>query len=137
MTEGTLASLAGETDTLRRSRLLAASVFLAAAYGVLVAWVFASENPGTFTADGSPFSLRLGLLALRCLLAAAVAGLLASEAPLTPQVAPLRRVRAVPGPDAGGDGLAVLRRPRPDAPRPGYVPILVAFIKDGVIQWWC
>ena len=83
MAEGTLASLAGETDTLRRRRLLAAAVFLAAAFGVLGVWVFASSNPGTLTAEGSRYSLRLGLIVLRCLLAAAVAGLLASEAPLT------------------------------------------------------
>ena len=34
------------------------------------------------------------------------------------QAAPRRRVRAVPGPDADADGLAILRRPRPGAPRP-------------------
>ena len=34
------------------------------------------------------------------------------------QAAPRGRVRAVPGPDADADGLPVLRRPRPGAPRP-------------------
>ena len=60
MAEGTLASLAGETDTLRRSRLLAAAVFLAATFGLLAVWVFASHNPGTLTAEGSRYSLRVG-----------------------------------------------------------------------------
>ena len=35
LAEGTLASLVGETETLRRSRLFAASVFLAATYALL------------------------------------------------------------------------------------------------------
>ena len=81
--EGSLASLAGETDTLRRSRLLAAAVSLAATFGLLLVWVFASDNPGTLTVEGSRYSLRVGLIGLRCLLAVVVAGLLASEAPLT------------------------------------------------------
>jgi serine/threonine-protein kinase len=134
MTEGTLASLAGETDSLRQSRLLASSVFLAAAYGVLTAWVFASENPGTLTLEGSPFSLRLGLLGLRCLLAAAVAGLLASEATLTP-----RHLRIVEYVLFLGQvllasvseyfvGLDLAQR------GPAFMPILLAFLKDGVIQ---
>ena len=59
MVEGSLASLTGETDTLRRSRLLAASVFLAATYGLLAVWVFASDNPGTLTEDGSRYSFRV------------------------------------------------------------------------------
>ncbi len=134
MAEGTLASLAGETDTLRRKRLLAASVFLAATFGVLVAWVFASENPGTLTPDGSPFSLRLGLLALRCLIAVTVAGLLASEAPLT-----RKQLRAVEYVLFLGltltlmasqyfVGLDLAHR------GPEYMPIILAFVKDGVIQ---
>ncbi len=83
LVERSLASLAGETDTLRRKRLLAAAVFLAATFGVLVVWVFASDNPGTLTAEGSRFSLRVGLIGLRYLLAAAVAGVLASKSPLS------------------------------------------------------
>src|SRR5262249_42483963 len=80
---GTLASLAGDADTLKRTRLLAASVFLAAMFSLLMVWVFASDNPGTLTVEGGRFSLRVGLLGLRCLLAAVIAGVLASEAPLT------------------------------------------------------
>ena len=80
--EGSLASLAGETETLRRRRLFAAAVSLTATFGVLCVWVFASDNPGTLTAEGSRYSLRVGLIGLRCLLAVSVAGLLASEVPL-------------------------------------------------------
>ncbi len=134
MAEGTLASLAVETDTLRRRRLFAAAVFLAGTFGLLGVWVFASDNPGTLTAEGSPYSLRVGLIGLRCLLAAAVAGLLASEAPLTRKQ--LRGVEYVlflgvtltmmasqyfVGLDLAHRGTA-------------YAPIILAFIKDGVIQ---
>ena len=70
-------SLTRETDGLRRNRLFAAAVCLAAIYGVLCIWVFASDNPGTLSAEGSRFSLRVGLLGLRCLLASVVAVLLA------------------------------------------------------------
>ena len=58
-------------------------MFLAATFGLLTVWVFASPNPGTLTADGSRYSLRVSLLGLRCILATVVAGLLASEAPLS------------------------------------------------------
>ena len=132
--EGSLASLAGETDTLRRQRLLAAAVFLAATFGLLCVWVFASDNPGTLTAEGSRFSLRVGLLALRCLLAAAVAGLLASEVLLT-----RKQLRVVEYVLFLGltlllmasqyfVGLDLMHR------GPEYMPIILAFIKDGVIQ---
>jgi tRNA A-37 threonylcarbamoyl transferase component Bud32 len=134
MPEGTLASLAGETDALRRRRLFAAAVFLAATFGLLGVWVFASDNPGTLTADGDRLSLRVGLIGLRCILAVAVAGLLASEAPLTRKQ--LRGVEYVlflgltltmmasqyfVGLDLAHRGTA-------------YAPIILAFIKDGVIQ---
>src|SRR6516165_9494190 len=78
--QGSPASLTAETDTLRRRRLLAAAVALAAFYGLYTAWVFASDNPGTLTAEGSRYSLRVGLLAVRCVLAVVVTGLLASRA---------------------------------------------------------
>ena len=134
MGEGSLASLAGETDTLRRRRLLAAAVSLAATFGLLLVWVFASDNPGTLTVEGSRYSLRVGLIGLRCLLAAAVAGLLASEAPLT-----RKQLRAVEYVLFLGltlllmasqyfVGLDLMHR------GPEYVPIILAFIKDGVIQ---
>ncbi len=134
MAEGTLASLAGETDTLRRRRLLAAAVFLAATYGLLTVWVFASDNPGTLTAEGGRFSFRVAMIGLRCLLAAAVAGLLASEVPLTRR--PLRAVEYVlflgltllMMASQYFVGLDLAHR------GPEYVPIILAFIKDGVIQ---
>jgi serine/threonine-protein kinase len=78
--QGSLPSLTAETDTLRRRRLLGAAVALAVFYGLYTAWVFASDNPGTLTAEGSRYSLRVGLLAVRCVLAVVVAGLLASPA---------------------------------------------------------
>ena len=132
--EGSLASLAGETETLRRRRLLAAAVFLAATFGLLLVWVFASDNPGTLTVEGSRYSLRVGLIGLRCLLAAAVAGLLASEAPLT-----RKQLRVVEYVLFLGVtlvlmvsqyfvGLDLMHR------GPEYLPIILAFIKDGVIQ---
>ena len=42
-----------------------------------------AANPGTLTAEGSRFSLRVGFIGLRYLLAAAVAGLLVSKLPLS------------------------------------------------------
>ena len=77
-----LSSSAGETDTLRRKRLLAAATFLAAVNAVVTFWLLVSDDPGTFTAQGGLFSLRVGLSGLRCLLAAAATGLLASKVPL-------------------------------------------------------
>ena len=134
MPEATMASLAGETDTLRRDRLLAAAVFLAAAYGLLMTWVFASDNPGTLTAEGSRFSLRVGLLGLRCVLAAVIAGLVASEVPLT-----RKGLRVVENVLFLGltvlmmaslyfVGLDLMQR------GPEYAPTVLAFFKDGVIQ---
>ena len=77
--QGSAATLTAETDTLRR-RLLAVAVSLAAFYGLVCVWSFASYHPGTVTVDGSRYSLRVGLLALRCVFAAVIAGLLASSA---------------------------------------------------------
>ena len=76
--QGSLASLTAETDTLLHARLLAAAVSLAAFYGLYTAWAFASNHPGTLTVEGSRYSLRVGLMALRCVLPVVVAGLLAS-----------------------------------------------------------
>ena len=134
LVEGSLASLSGETDTLRRQRLLASAVFLAVAFGLVCSWVFASDNPGTLTADGSRFSFRVGMIVLRCILAAAVAGVLASEAPLT-----RKQLRVVEYVLFLGlalivlvsqyfVGLDLMRR------GPEYVPIVLALMKDGVIQ---
>jgi serine/threonine-protein kinase len=132
--EGSRSSLADETHTLRRRRLLAAALSLAAAFGLLLIWVFASANPGTLTLEGSRYSLRVGFIGLRCLLAAAVAGLLGSGVPLT-----RRQLRAVEYALFLGltlvlmasqyfVGLDLMHR------GPEYLPIILAFIKDGVIQ---
>ncbi len=131
---GGLASLSGETDTLRRKRLLAAAVFLAATLGLMCSWVFASDNPGTLTVDGSRFSLRVGLIALRCVLATVVAGLLASEVALTRKQ--LRVVEYVLflgltllfAASEYFVGLDLMHR------GPEYTPIILAFVKDAVIQ---
>ncbi len=131
---GTLASLVGETDTLRRSHLLAASACLAAIFGLLAVWSFASPNPGTLTAEGSRYSLRVGLIVLRCLLATVVAGLLASEARLTP-----KRLRVVENVLFLGLTLALMASQYfvdLELMRSGttYTPTILALIKDGVIQ---
>ena len=119
---------------LRRQRLLAAAVFLAATFGLLFAWVFASDNPATLTAEGSRYSFRVGLIALRCILAAVVAGLLSSEVFLTSKQ--LRAVESVLflglalllGISQYFVGLDLMRRGTE------YMPMILAFIKDGVIQ---
>jgi serine/threonine-protein kinase len=128
------ASLQGETDELLRKRLLAAAACLAATFLLLGIWVFASPNPGTLTVQGSSFSLRVGLIGLRYLLAVAVAGLLVSKVQLSH-----RQLRAVEyvfflGVTVllmGSEyfvGLDLMQRGL------DYVPITLAFIKDGVIQ---
>jgi serine/threonine-protein kinase len=135
--QGSAMSLASETQDLRRRRLLAASVFLAATYGLLFAWVFSSRNVGTLTASGSYFSLRAGLLLMRFLLAAGIAGLLASEAPLA-----RKQLRIVEYVLFLGLTLLLMASQyfvnldlmfRQD-PEVDYAPIILAFIKDGVIQ---
>ncbi len=134
MVEGSLASLAGETHDLRRERIKAAAIALAAIFGLLLVWVYASDNPGTLTADGSRLSLRVVLIALRCLLAVAVAGVLSSEAVLTRLQ--LRVTEGVLFLGVTGllmvsqytVGLDLIHR------GPEYLPILLAFVKDGVIQ---
>jgi len=131
---GSLASFTGDTDTLRRQRLLASAVFLAATMGLLCSWVFASDNPATLTVEGSRYSLRVGLLALRCVLAAVVAGLLASEIVLTRKQ--LRVVEYVLflgvtvllAASQYFVSLDLMRR------GPEYMPMILTFIKDGVIQ---
>ena len=74
---------ADETDPLKRQRIKAAAVALAAMYGLLTFLVFACDNPATFAADGGRCSLLVQLMSLRCLLAAAVAGLLSTGVGLT------------------------------------------------------
>ncbi len=129
-----VAGRAGETDKLRRSRLLAAAACLAATFGVLLVWEFVSNNPGTLTAGGSRFSLRVGLIALRYLLAAAAAGLLVSRVPLSNKQLRLVEYVLFLGLtlllvlSQHFVGLDLVRR------GPEYVPIVLAFAKDGVIQ---
>ena len=119
LVEGRPLSLTGETDSLRRRRLLAAAVFLAATFGLLILWVFVSDNPGHAHRGGQPL-FAPGGAARGCaaLLAAAVAALLASGAPLTRKQLRVVEYVLFLGVTAAVDGLAVLRRPRPDAPRP-------------------
>jgi serine/threonine-protein kinase len=132
--QGTIASFSSEMDSLRRKRMCAAALFLAVAFGILASWVFASDNPSTLTADGSRYSIRVGFLALRCLLAAVIAGLLRSEFPLT-----RKQLRVVENLLFLGltllamgslyfVGLDQLRR------GPSFVPSTLAFIKDLMIQ---
>ena len=132
--EGGVVSLTDETQLLRRRRLFAAAVFLTVTFTVLMIWVFASDNPGTLTVEGSRFSLRVALIGLRSLLAGAVAGLLASGAALSH-----KQLRAVEIALFLGltllmmtsqylVGLDLMHR------GPEYSPIILAFIKDGVIQ---
>ena len=134
MAEGTLASLAGETDALRRRRLFAAAIFLAATFGLLTVWVFASDNPGTLTAEGSRYSVRVLLLGLRCLLAAIIAGLLASEIPLG-----RKSLRAIEYVLFLGVTLLMMASQyfvNLDLARrgPEYGPIILAIMNYGVIQ---
>jgi serine/threonine-protein kinase len=127
------ASLTTETDTLRR-RLLAAAVSLAALYGLYAAWAFASFHPGTLTAEGSRYSLRVGLLALRCLHAIVVAGLLAGAPALS-----RRHLRVLESVLFLGLTLVLMASQYfvgLDLMRRGseFSPITVVFIKDGVVQ---
>jgi serine/threonine-protein kinase len=128
------ASLTVETDTLRRRRLLAAAVALAAFYCLYTAWAFISNHPGTLTVTGSRYSLRVGLLALRCFHSMVVAGLLASRASFS-----RRQLRVLESVLFLGltllimtsqyfVGLDLMRR------GPEFSPITLAFIKDGVVQ---
>lgn len=132
--DSSIAGRADEADALRRSRLLAAALCLALVFALLLVWVFVSDNPGTLTAQGSRYSLRVGLIGLRCLFAAAIAGLLSTKLTLSHS-----QLRAVEYALFLGltlllvasqffVGIELIRR------GPEYVTIVVAFIKDGVIQ---
>jgi serine/threonine-protein kinase len=132
--QGSLPSLTAETDTLRHRRLLAAAVALAAFYGLYTAWAFASSNAGTLTAQGSRFSLRVGLMAVRCVHALAIAGLLGGVASLS-----RRQLRVIEYVLFLGltvwimvsqyfVGLELMRR------GPKFSPVTLAFIKDGMVQ---
>jgi serine/threonine-protein kinase len=127
-------SLTAETDTLRHRRLLAAALALAAFYALYTAWAFASDNPGTLTAEGSRYSLRMGLMGVRCVHALVVAGLLAGAASLS-----RRQLRVVESVLFLGltawimaslyfVGLDLLRR------GPEFSLVTLAFVKDVVVQ---
>jgi serine/threonine-protein kinase len=77
LVEGSLASLAGETHSLRRNRLGAAALFLALALGVVFLWSLFGFDLGRST------WLAWTMVGLRCAIAAAVAGLLLSRLDLT------------------------------------------------------
>jgi serine/threonine-protein kinase len=132
--EGSIASLSGETHDLRRQRIKAAAIALAAIHGLLMIWVYESDNPGTLAADGNPLSLRVILIGLRCLLAASVAGLLSSETMLSQRALRITEhvmflgLTALWVASQYFVGLDLIHR------GPEYVPILLAFVKDGVIQ---
>jgi eukaryotic-like serine/threonine-protein kinase len=130
--QGSLPSLTAENDTLRR-RLLAAAVSLAAFHGLICAWDFTSYHPGTLTVEGSRYSLRVGLLAVRCVLAAVVAGLLASSVSLS-----RRQLRVLESILFLGMTLLLMASQYfvgLDLMRRGseFAPVILVFVKDGVI----
>jgi eukaryotic-like serine/threonine-protein kinase len=77
LVEANLASLAGETHSLRRSRLAAAALFLALTFAAVLIWRWFS-----YGLEGDAW-ITLTTGSLRFAIAAAVAGLLMSRAPLT------------------------------------------------------
>ena len=113
MVEGSLASLVGETNTLRRRRLGAAALFLAVAFGIGLVW----NISGLGIDRGGLASLTLTTVGLRCAIAAALAGLLLSRVPLTHRPGSGRRVCPVRQPHASPGLQPVLRQPRSPAPR--------------------
>ncbi len=74
---GSLASLAGETHSLRRSRLAAAALFLALTFAVVLVWRLFS-----FGVEGTAW-VTMATGGLRFAIAATVAGLLMSRVPLS------------------------------------------------------
>jgi serine/threonine-protein kinase len=131
--QDSLSTQTAESGTLRR-RLLAAAVSLAAFYGLVCVWDFTSSHPGTLTVDGSRYSLRVGLLALRCVLAVAVAGLLASAVPLS-----RRQLRVLESILFLGMTLLLMASQYfvgLDLMRRGseFTPVILVFVKGGVIQ---
>lgn len=134
MPEGTIASLVGETDALLRRRLLAAAIFLAATFGVLTVWVFLGDQNPERAAEGDVYSLRALLLGLRCLLAATIAGVLASEAALAGKSLRLAEYALFLGLTLVAMvgqyfvNLDLARR------GPEFAPAILAFVKDGLIQ---
>jgi len=108
--------------------------FAAAVGAVLLAWIFVSDHPGTLCSRGDDFSLRLVLLGLHGLIAAAVAGLLAGDLPLTRSQLRVAEyvlflgLTAVTMVSLYVVGLDLIRR------GPEFAPAILAFVKDGLIQ---
>ena len=110
-----------------------AAVSLAAFHGLICAWDFTSYHPGTLTVEGSRYSLRVGLLAVRCVLAAVVAGLLASSVSLS-----RRQLRVLESILFLGMTLLLMASQYfvgLDLMRRGseFAPVILVFVKDGVI----
>ena len=121
---GSLASLRGETRALRRRRLSAAALFLAVAYGLFLAFYFATREE-----FGGVFPLLLGL---RMALAIAAAALLFSRLDLGPG-----GVKAVEYTLFGGMTilLAISQyHTNLDFLRVGNTAAVIAMQKNGVIQ---
>jgi serine/threonine-protein kinase len=134
MVDRTVASLGAETEALLRRRLFAAALALSAIFGLLLIWVFASDNPATLTVEGSRFSPRVGLLGVRCLLAAAIAGILGSAIPLSRKQ--LRTIESILFLGLAFFIVTSQYLVNLDLMHRGleYAPMILAFIKDGVIQ---
>ena len=132
--EGTRASVSSEAHDLRRDRIKAAAIALAANYGLLMIWVYGSNTLNGPDEDGLGFSPLVILLGLRCLLGGAVAGVLASEASLTKgqlraaEYALFLGMTALLMVSQYWMGLDLIRR------GPEWMPMLLAFVKNGVIQ---
>jgi eukaryotic-like serine/threonine-protein kinase len=123
--EGSLASLAGETGSLRRTRLAAAALFLAAAFAVVFLWTIFGTH------YGSANWIATTTIALRCVIAAAVAGLLLSPIALT-----MVQLRAVEYVLFGSFTLLLAIGQyylNLDLLRHGDVPDVIALVKNGVL----
>jgi hypothetical protein len=125
-----------DSDYHVRQRLKQSAVIVASTAALLFLWDFISDNPATLTADGSYFSLRVGLEALESLLAVVVVGLLASRAEFNRDK--LRIVEYVLFLGVAALLIAsqyfvvldLMRRGDPAL----YAPIILSFIKNGVLQ---
>jgi hypothetical protein len=122
---GSLASLAGEMGSLRRRRIGAAALFLAVGSGAIFLWSFFGFDLG----HSAPLSHAVG--GMRCVLAAAVAGLLLSRVALT-----AGQIRFAEYALFGGFiGLMAVNQYIVDLDllRQNDIPGEIAFIKNGVL----
>ncbi|WP_435008659.1 serine/threonine-protein kinase [Tundrisphaera lichenicola] len=120
-------SLAGETNTLRRSRLAAASIFLAVAYTVLLAWIL-------LTGDDANHHMVWVMAAVRLALAATLAVVLVRDVPMT-----AAQVRWAEFSLFGGLTTIVVISQfvvNRDLLLAGDVPGTVAYMKNGIIQMY-